>query len=274
VLARALTLSGRLLDAAGVVDRFYDARARLAYLRDRDLRERNRFLLERADADGFPLPPPALVYEISQTFDLETYIRSGVEHASVLRGVLASQGIAVGSLRSILDFGCGCGRVLRRWHDEANVDLHGSDYNPRLIDWCRRSLPFADFRVNGLAPPLAYDDESFDFIYALSVFTHLTEELQDQWLVELQRVLAPKGFLAFTVKGREWLAGATEAERRRFDAGEPVFQAQRYAGKNLCAAFHPERYVRDHLAVGFELRDFVPATESLNQDLVLLQKPA
>jgi len=71
--------------------------------------------------------------------------------------------------------------------------VHGSDYNPRLVRWCRESLPFADFRVNGLQPPLPYADGELEFVYAISIFTHLTEALQDAWLQELARVLAPGG---------------------------------------------------------------------------------
>jgi hypothetical protein len=33
-----------------------------------------------------------------------------------------------------------------------------------------------------------YANEQFDLIYAISVFTHLTEDLQHSWLNELGRV--------------------------------------------------------------------------------------
>jgi ubiquinone/menaquinone biosynthesis C-methylase UbiE len=57
---------------------------------------------------------------------------------------------------------------------------------------------FAQFEVNGLAPPLAYEANHFDFIYALSVFTHLPESLQTAWMSELARVLKPGGYLLMT----------------------------------------------------------------------------
>jgi hypothetical protein len=39
-----------------------------------------------------------------------------------------------------------------------------------LVRWCRRNLPFADFGINHLDPPLPYEEEQFDLIYALSGF--------------------------------------------------------------------------------------------------------
>ena len=73
---------------------------------------------------------------------------------------------------SILDFGCGCGRVVRWWRD-LPAEIHGSDFNPTLVRWCRENLPFGVFEVNRPEPPLPYPDDSFDLVYALSVLTHL-----------------------------------------------------------------------------------------------------
>ena len=47
-------------------------------------------------------------------------------------------------------------------------------------------------------PHLPFEDGKFSFIYALSVFTHI-EDLQDLWLMEMQRILKPGGCAVFTV---------------------------------------------------------------------------
>ena len=55
---------------------------------------------------------------------------------------------------ALLDFGCGCARVLRfmaRCAD--NVTLHGADIDAAAIDWCRRHLDYARFHVLPIAPP-------------------------------------------------------------------------------------------------------------------------
>ena len=84
--------------------------------------------------------------------------------------------------RAVLDFGCGCGRIIRHWKDLKGPVIYGSDYNPQLVEFCRRALPFARFSVNRLRSPLDYEDSTFDFIYAISVFTHLEEGDEDFWI--------------------------------------------------------------------------------------------
>src|SRR5581483_8009602 len=89
----------------------------------------------------------------------------------------------------------------------------------KAVDWCRENLSFASFMRNGLAPPLDLDDETFDLAYALSVFTHLTEDLQRAWRDELHRVLRPGGLLLLSTHGRSYLPRLDPGERERFGAG-------------------------------------------------------
>ncbi len=265
----------RLLDALGLVAFLYDVRESARYLADRETRARNKRFTESGRHDGLPLPPPSLVYAVAGHFDLEEYYESGRTHAELLARVLTDNGFELERFRSLLDFGCGCGRVVRRWRDLPSTHVRGSDYNRRLVAWCRGSLTFAEFRVNQLEPPLPYGTGEFDFVYAISVFTHLTEELQGTWMRELERVLAPGGLLVITTKGRSRLGPLDEEERRRFGRGELVVQAGRYAGRNLCAAYHPEDYVRERLAGALTVLDFVPAVGGeQTQDLFVLQRPS
>ena len=67
------------------------------------------------------------------------------------------------------------------------------------------------------------------------------------------------------------------AEPLRFAAGELVAKNNlRSPGSSTCAAYHPFAYVRDHLASGLELIEFVPegAKGNPRQDLYVLRKPA
>src|SRR5207244_9030240 len=143
----------------------------------------------------------------------------------------------------------GCGRVMRRWRDLDGV--HGSDTNAEAVAWCRANLPFGRFETNGLAPPLAFADDSFDLVYALSVFTHLTVDLQRAWLGELRRVLRPRGLLLLTTHGRAYLDRLSAEERELFDAGKVVVRWEDVAGTNLCSAYHPDSALRGQFAEGF-----------------------
>lgn len=90
---------------------------------------------------------------------------------------------------------------------------------------------------------------------------------------ELERALAPGGVAIVTTKGASRSDVLSAAERDRFEAGELVVQAGRYAGRNLCAAFNPERDIRERLAGGLEVVEFVPADGSVfTQDATVFRK--
>lgn len=210
--------------------------------------------------DGFPLPPAELIYQTAGTASPVAYVESGRMTAASIRAALAANDLDVGTLGAVLDFGCGCGRVTRAWAGIPSLELHGCDYNPRLIDWCRMHLPFAGFAVNSLSPPLPFAAEQFGLVYAISVFTHWPEALQDAWLAELRRVLRPDGLLLMTTHGARHFAryAASSEERRAFERGELVVGYPEGAGSNLCAAFHPEPYLRKRLERDWKVIDYQP----------------
>lgn len=221
--------------------------------------------------DGLPMPPASLLVGIGGATTPEAYLDGGLKIAAEVRRVLALHGVALERVGSVLDFGCGCGRVIRRFVDLAPlIDLHGTDYDPRQIAWCRAHLPFAQFGVNRLAPPLPYSQDSFGVVYAFSVFTHLSAELQVGWMNELRRVVKPGGYAVVTVHSEGARDALSTDELERFSRGELVVRYQSVAGSNLCAAFHPRQYIEGHLATGWDL---LGITESeVGQTFVLLRK--
>jgi SAM-dependent methyltransferase len=240
-------------------------------------RERVRGLPLRAAhrRGGIPIPPGRLIHLVAGTEDVSWFLAGGAAAAAGIREVLVRNGLAIESFGAVLDFGCGAGRVLRHWSRLDGPTLVGSDYNPALVAWCRRHLPFARFEVNGLDRPLAAGDASFDFIYALSVFTHLAEPLQRFWMAELTRVLRPGGHLLITTHGASYLGQLSDDDRARFRAGHAVVRGASRQGSNDCAVFHPESYVRRVLAEGLDVVDFLPegARGNPHQDAFLLRKP-
>jgi SAM-dependent methyltransferase len=219
--------------------------------------------------DGLPLPPRRLMVRVAMTADADWFLRSGRAGYDGIGGHVDLERVG-----AVLDFGCGCGRVTRYFHD-FDGEIAGSDLSSEAIEWCRDNLEFGSFVTNGIAPPLVFDDESFDLVYALSVFTHLTGDLQLAWRDELRRVLRPGGTVLFTTHGTSYLPRLEPNERDAFERGELVVRWGEVAGSNLCSAYHPERYLRDTFAQGFEFLELVPegARGNPTQDLVLLQKP-
>lgn len=222
-----------------------------------------------------PLPPPELIHLVAGSTDADWFHEGGRLGADSIVGILEKNGLALGGMSAVLDFGCGVGRVLRYWRDVKGPCFHGSDYNPVLVDWCRQNLLFATFNVNLLHGALSYATGTFDFIYALSVFTHLTPEQQDFWMGELGRTLRPGGHLLMTTHGEHYVDQLPPAEQAAFRSGQRVVFAGESAGTNVCATFHPPAYVRKHMAASYAVVDFIPEGAKGNpwQDYWLLRKP-
>jgi SAM-dependent methyltransferase len=228
----------------------------------------------RAD-DGLPVPPPRLIMRVAGTTDLDWFLQGGRLAADGIRSAVTRHRTQVEELRALLDFGCGCGRVLRTWASLDGTLVAGSDTNRDAVDWCRHNLPFAELATNGLRPPLAFADDRFDLVYALSVFTHLPEELQRPWLLELVRVLAPGGLVLLSTHGETYASRLDPEERARFESGHLVVRWEQAAGTNLCAAYHPSTYVRERLAAELELLEHLPegAQGNPHQDLYVFRAP-
>jgi SAM-dependent methyltransferase len=174
----------------------------------------------------------------------------------------------------VLDFGCGVGRIIRHWHSTPGQSWHGTDYNIKLIDWCKTHLKFSDFRVNTLTGELPYAPETFDFIYAFSVFTHLKEPLQIHWFEELARVLKPGGYVYLTTHGEYYVPALSPEESEQFRAGQLVVREDEESGSNICAVFHPPGYLLNHLPTNLNVADFIPqgAQGHSHHDVYLIRK--
>jgi len=230
----------------------------------------------RGAPDHLPIPPSNLIFLVSGTAEIAWFLKAGSLAAESISDALRASGAEIRELGAILDFGCGCGRVLRHWHSLPRTKVYGTDINPKLVEWVQQHLPFARVQVNELAPPLAYPDASFDLIYALSVFTHLTEDLQTAWMTELARVLNPSGHLVVSTHGDAYLGRLDDSERQQFLAGQLVVKNNTKApGSNTCSAYHPVPYVRNVLAGSLEVVAFVPrgAKGNPQQDLYVFRKP-
>jgi SAM-dependent methyltransferase len=220
-----------------------------------------------------PLPPDVLRLLVAGTDDAVWFAEAGERAAQSLTALLARHGVALDAGTRVLDFGCGCGRVIRHLRTRP-AELHGCDTNPVAVEWCAENLPFARFAVNALESPLDYDANSFDVAYALSVFTHLPERLQRHWMDEMRRVLKPGGVLVVSLHGDALRGKLTRAERADYRAGRLVVRGGDLIGTNHCAAFHPPALVRGAFARGFEVLEHAPegATGNPPQDAWVLRK--
>jgi SAM-dependent methyltransferase len=189
-------------------------------------------------AEGDDLPPPRLRSLVGGSPDGASFIAVGSSSAAALRAVAIEKGFDLDDPSiAVLDFGCGCGRTSRHWERP----IHGTDIRRELVAWCQEHLP-GEYTVNDPEPPTLYADSSFDVVYAVSVFTHLTVDRQRQWLAEFVRIIRPGGLLLLTTHGDRAAAeneALREDEVRDYQNGQIVVCYPRQEGSNVCVAYHP-----------------------------------
>ena len=101
---------------------------------------------------------------------------------------------------SILDFGGCSGRVARHFlAARPATQMTIAEANVNYVNWVNNyfSKNCRAVRV-GPQPHIPLPDDSFDFAFALSVFTHINDD-ELRWLRELTRVVKPNGYLYVTI---------------------------------------------------------------------------
>jgi SAM-dependent methyltransferase len=149
-----------------------------------------------------PIPPRELRLLVAES-ETELFLWTGVLDLNLVLSAWEMHGPKVADRKpAILDFGCGCGRLLRFLVPCTDVaEIHGAEVNPDLVAWCKANLPGVNTVATKPEPPLPHGDASFDLIYSLSVLTHLPEDAIGPWLEELARVMRPGGILLATTHG-------------------------------------------------------------------------
>ena len=219
---------------------------------------------------SIPVFPPAnLRARVHGSEDLQVFQNAGRSIAYDIDRVIYATPIAVPNGAKILDFGCGCGRIipwLRLLYPDAV--FYGTDIDQEAIRWCQMNLSFpANFSCNHVAPPLPFEDHFFDVIIAISVFTHLPEDMQFRWLEELRRVTKPDGSLLISV-----ISAASLRDLPRFDArGFCYIDNCRTDGlpEFYKSAFQSGDYIRNHWSKVFRVRKILSQAIYNHQDLVI-----
>jgi len=111
----------------------------------------------------------------------------------------------------VLDIGSGVGILALSLIGYLRGGYDGVEIHPEAVAWCQRAitrrhptfrfhradLASSAYNPHGLVPASAYrfpfPDQSFDFIFLGSVFTHMLPDPVEHYLHEISRLLAPDG---------------------------------------------------------------------------------
>ena len=204
-----------------------------------------------------------------------------------------------GQLDSVLEFGCGWGRIVRLFtRDVDSQRLWGIDCLPVAIDLCRQTNPYTQFERVDPFPPTRVPREAFGLVYAYSVFSHLSAAAHLAWLDEFKRILRPGGLLVATTRPRDFiltcaeLRGAGEQRAwaqstvmafqdtaealKRYDRGEYLFEPTG-GGDVLDSSFFgetciPRQYVIDNWTRLFEFVDYLDDPRLCQQNVIVARK--
>ncbi len=158
------------------------------------------------------------------------------------------------SLRNarVLDFGCGWGRLLRLLYKYVPVEqLYGVDPMEASLQHCRDAglhgqLFKSEFVPRSLPTPWGV---KFDFIFAFSVFTHLSEKVTHISLDTLADHLSDDGVLAITVRPRDYWPFIT-SHNHAFDAGEMRELLDRHDRAGFAFAPHQGEEIEGEVTYG------------------------
>lgn len=252
-----------------------------------------------------PFPSQELMQNVSGLLNEQDFASHGADFYVAMSGLSPKP---LTEYRSILDFGCGCGRFARMLKGHPHR-IEGCDIDRRHVEWINSSLDFMHAKLSSVKPPIPYEDNKFEAVISISIFTHLNEHSQDDFLRELCRVTIPNGRLFLTVHGERALTRAvTEpairamldvpddrfaAARAAFACGEHAFilqfghlttihreeqsLLQRRIDKVIEEPFEygitfiPESYIREHWVQWFEILDYRVGALHDFQDIVVLE---
>ena len=206
--------------------------------------------------------------------------------------------------RTLLEFGCGWGRILRLFmKDIPSANLFGVDSTPRFLFEARRCNPALAFLSCQPAPSTALAAGTLDYVVSWSVYSHLNEFYATRWIEEFHRLLKPGGLVVLTTQSRRFIQFCADMRVQRasgvrldhwhgicadsfpdqslanslFEAGQFLHSATGQAPDQ--AALHgeaiiPRGFVTRCWAHLFRLIDFVDDAARLPQALIVLQKPS
>jgi len=99
---------------------------------------------------------------------------------------------------SVLDIGCGTGRLYQLFKEFQGVDYLGLDQSEEQIKMAKKDFPNNNYLLAEMTN-LPLENKKFDFIFCIATLHHLPDEIsREKALLEMKRVLKSDGYLFLT----------------------------------------------------------------------------
>ncbi|MEJ1975137.1 MAG: class I SAM-dependent methyltransferase [Acetobacteraceae bacterium] len=129
-----------------------------------------------AEFKTWRIPPDGQMRRVMGFADSLSYYFGGFSNFQIFDAALKEfTGRSIGEFKSILDWGCGAGRVSQHLVRRTQARVQGVDIDPENIAWCAANMPTGEFSAINALPPTKLASDSVDLIIGVSVFTHLDE---------------------------------------------------------------------------------------------------
>jgi ubiquinone/menaquinone biosynthesis C-methylase UbiE len=173
------------------------------------------------------------------------------EIGAIASDILLGSGLEDGA--SVFDFGCGSGRVAHSLADKVRIERFvGTDVVQSLLDYASSKTPdhyqFLLHRELSIPVP----DNSVDFAYAFSVFTHLLQTECFAYLRDLHRALREGGILVIS-----FLEFAAPAHWAVFEASLGAPHLNTFIDRIQWSVWAEKS--------GFEIVEYIDGTESRSE---------
>jgi SAM-dependent methyltransferase len=231
--------------------------------------------------DSSPIPATTN-REGYQGDDHLAYWLSGFAEYKNLISIAGKYGVTGGSY---FDFGGSTGRTFRHFYFQSTAwNVWSSDFKMTSVHWNLMNFP-SDIMVfqSMYFPFLPIEDNTFDLITALSVFTHI-DETETTWLAELRRIMKPGGIALFTIHNEDTWLNMSPKLRDAIEKYSPEFAALpilppgrfvstfRTDDPYRCNTFHSNDYIRKQWSRFFDVYDILSLASGA-QAIVVLRKP-
>lgn len=229
--------------------------------------------------DGIAIPPAWLIQAFIGKPITDPFYASGRRLAQYFIELYERHFKSYDQVDKVVDFGSGCGRVLS--HLSHHEGIYGIDLHKEAMQWMRLSMPKGHFFDGSNEFYLSSKVTDVDFLYAISVLTHLDQKDETHCLRDWQKTVKKKGCLIISFRDESWV------KRYAYDALKDTILRNMqegngfYFGENKFwtgtfpeyyrDAYHSEEYIRERWGEFFTIKEIINWKDAkINQNIAIL----